>query len=594
MAASALGQSQTPATSGVVSKIVITGNEHVSTEAILAHMKTKVGSPYLQSQLDSDRDALLQLGFFRSVDWKGVPLEGSNWEVDVMVSEFPVVKELRVVGNTVIPTDQILKVVPIQIGQPFNLSEQKPTADAIAKLYADKGYFGLATVISPIPESPNTVDIEIREMMVHSVGVQGNTRTKNSVFRRLIRTKPGEAYNFHKWDDDLRRIYGTQWFDKVDPIERETEDGTGMDLLVDVKEARTGQVTAGVTLDPRNSLAGQASLRDSNFNGTGQLLGLTFTQAISGGVFNNVSGAQGPSIVMDYANPFMNSHYTSLAVSLYSRLLYRFTGTEFGGNNSPTNQTYTERHTGMSVNVAQPIGPQLAASIGGVGENVKTANLHVNNQNNFIQQDGDIFKFPLQLNRDRRDVTIDPSRGDWFNLDFQPGFSHITRIGGVIQDQSILGSHAFTLSSLEYHYYFTKQPPRGRQLDAPRRVWAFRLYYGIESGKVPFFEQFFAGGSNTLRGYDDDRFWGTETLLTTLEYRHPIQKAFNLIAWVDYGGAWGGYGSVNTFTQYHKFRLHLGYGPGVSFRTPFGAIRLDYGFNENRGGRLHFLIGNTF
>lgn len=581
----ALCSAQQTTPTGVVSDIVVSGNHVITKEAILARMKTKVGQPYNQTQLDQDKASIEQLGFFSAVDVRPTPIEGNNVRINVDVQEFAVVKEIRVVGNTVIPTDRIMKVVTIKVGQPFNMTEQAPTAQAIAKLYNDKGYFGLAEELAPLQDSPGTVSIVIREMKVNSVGVQGNTRTKSWVFRRLIHTKPGEAFNVHKWDDDLRRIYGTQWFDKVDPVEKQTEDGYGMDLLVDVKEARTGQVVLGVTLDPRSSFAGQARLADTNLNGTGQSVGIGFQQAIQGG---------GPSVDLDYGNPFVDSHNTAMSAAIYSHLLYRFTGSGFGTSSSPTDTLYTERRTGASLGFSRLVGERLTASVGGRFEAIRTSNLNTTNTNGFIQQDGTVAVASLGFNRNRRDVDIDPSRGDWFNLLVEPGFSHINEIGGALQDPSILGSHTFDRNTIEYRTYFTSQPPRGRQLDAPRRVLAFRARYGTITGKEPFFEQFFVGGSDTLRGYADDRYWGSQMFLSSLEYRHPLQKAFNVIGFVDYGGAWGGYGTVNNFTQYKNMRLHVGYGVGVGFRTPLGPIRLDFGFNEKHGSRTHFLIGTSF
>jgi outer membrane protein insertion porin family len=131
-------------------------------------------------------------------------------------------------------------------------------------------------------------------------------------------------------------------------------------------------------------------------------------------------------------------------------------------------------------------------------------------------------------------------------------------------------------------------------LDAPRTVVAFRTRVGDIEGTIPYFEQYFAGGSDTLRGYLDDRFWGKYTLLTNLELRYPIQKSFSLIGFVDYGGAWGGYGTIQNYTQSETIRLHLGYGPGISFKTPLGNIQLFLGFNEDGGTETHFLIGNSF
>jgi len=38
----------------------------------------------------------------------------------------------------------------------------------------------------------------------------------------------------------------------------------------------------------------------------------------------------------------------------------------------------------------------------------------------------------------------------------------------------------------------------------------------------------------------------------------------------------------------------LGYGAGLSFRTPLGPIRIDIGFNEEGRSRTHFIIGTSF
>jgi Outer membrane protein/protective antigen OMA87 len=115
-------------------------------------------------------------------------------------------------------------------------------------------------------------------------------------------------------------------------------------------------------------------------------------------------------------------------------------------------------------------------------------------------------------------------------------------------------------------------------------VFAIRAYYGAISGTVPFFEQFFIGGAETLRGYPEDRFWGKNAALLSFEFRQPIEKAFTAVFFVDIGHAWGGYPSVNDFLQRDRFRPEVGYGLGVRVRTPLGPLRIDYGIGRD-GGR---------
>lgn len=586
IAASAITRAQTQAS--VITEITVEGNKNVTKESILARMATKVGQPYVQAQVDQDKATLEKLGFFKAVDVRAIPLTGSNWKVAVQVSEFEVVKEIRIVGNTVIPTEKIQEVITIQVDRPFNLNDQKPSADAISKLYNEKGYFALVDQLEPLEDSPGTVSISIREMKVNSITITGNARTQERVMKRLIKTRPGDAYNDPKWIRDLQRILNTQWFDKVQPSEKQTEDGFGVDLMVDVKEARTGQVVLGATVDPRNSFAGQVRLLDTNFRGTGQTVGIGVQQAIQ--------DSSGLSVEMDYTNPFIDNKDTSLSVSLYSRLVYRFTSGAFGsGNSGVSNDRFTERRTGGAVGIVRPLNEFNSWSIGLRYEGINTSDVGTTNQNAFIQQDGTQFLGSLGFISNHRDLDLDPSRGYYLSALVEPGFANIRKIGGAFQDPNILGNNTFVRNTLEYRTYWSPQAPRtGREIDAPRRVVAFRAKYGFTSGKTPFSEQFFMGGSDSLRGYQDDRFWGTQSFLATAEYRHPLQKSFNAILFADYGGAWGGYGSVNNFTQSDRIKLHLGYGVGFGFKTPLGNLRLDFGFDERGKSRTHFMIGTSF
>jgi len=580
----ALAASQT----AIIKTITVKGNKEVSTEAILAAMRTKQGQPYVQATLDADKDTLENMGFFQAVDVRAQAIDETNREVIVQVTEWPVVKEIRVVGNKGVKTEDILKVVDVEVGKIFNTRTIQPSVNKIRDLYKKKSLFGDVEDFKPLPESPGTISISIKELTVNSVSVQGNTRTKLKVLKRLIHTRAGEPYREDKWGGDLRRLYSTQWFENVRSIENQPEPGK-LDLIADVKEGRTGNFGVGLQVDPRSSFAGTLRLSDSNFKGTGQSVGMNFLQGTRGG---------GPSVDLDYGNPFVDNHGTSLNVSLYSRLIYRFAGTSFGGDATPTEDNlYTERRTGTSFTFGKLVGDNQTASIGFRYEGIKTNDIQQDQASGIIQQDGTLATVTLGYTRNRRDVDIEPARGDWFHIEVEPGFSHITDVGasGLVDSSSLLGNHDYVKTTAEYRTYWSPQRPRGKnEPDAPRRVFAFRARYGTISGQVPFFEQYFAGGADTVRGYEEDRFWGKYTLLTTLEYRHPLQKALSLIAFVDYGGAWGGYGSVNTFTQSKDISLNFGYGLGVSFRSPLGPLRLDIGFNKDGKSRTHFQIATSF
>lgn len=568
---------------GAISEVIIRGNTRVNTDAILAKMRSRVGQPYIQSNLDVDREEIYRMGYFRAVDPPvATLLEGNKWRITINVAEFDEVKEIRLVGNTVLSNEDIMKVITLQPGQPFNLNEQNATGKAIDELYRSKGYFALIEQLEPLADSPSTVSIVIRESKVRTVVIQGNTRTKDRIVRSIVKTRPGDVFNEPKWIRELQGLLSTQWFEKVDYDQR-FEEGD-FNLTVALKEGRTALLNVGAAIDPRSNIAGQVSFYETNFRGTGQTLGVNLSQAINIG---------GPSVDLAYRNPFMDSKDTAFDINLYSKSIYHFSDSGFGSNSNLGNDPFTERRTGISLGLSRPTGDRQRASVGLRFEGVKTTG-STNSINNFIQQDGIIGVLNFGYLVNTRDYDLDPSRGNWYNLTFEPGYSDINKIGGAINDPSILGTNNFFRFMGEFRTYWSPQPPRTQELDAARRVVAFRALAGTITGKVPFFEQFFAGGSTTLRGYQDDRFWGRNTLLTSLEYRHPLQKGFNMVGFIDYGGAWGGYSSVNSFTQSNKFKMNLGYGLGFGFKTPLGPIRLDFGFDQRGKSRTHFQIGTSF
>ncbi len=578
----------------LVKDIVVRGNATVNREAILSAMTLKVGAPYSDDKRAADEVAIKSLGFFPAVRVLGVPDDtGNGWIVRVDVQEYPVIKEIRVMGNTVVKTEDIVAKLPTTMrpGHIYNENERRTASKAISDLYSDKGYLADFTEFGPMDASPQTLSIAIVETRVGDISVQGNKITKDRVIRKLIRTRPGDVYNREKWRSDLVRLYGTGWFETVEPEPTLGSDVGVVDLTVNLKETRTGTFNVGLQLDPQNSLAGILRYSQSNVGGTGQNFGINLLQSTQG---------VGPSVDLDYSNPFIDNSQTTLRASLYSRVIFRFQG-GFLGSSSGSGLTdasqYNERRTGGSLGFSRPISDNVNAGISLRAESVTTNNIDAttDNMNNFVRQDGFVSVLTTGVTRDRRDVPIDPARGDWAQINIEPGFSDITKVGGLTTDVGILGPSVFGKASFEYRKYFSDGPPRGFKLDDPRRVLAFRLRGGTILGNVPFFEQYFAGGSESVRGYAEDRFWGKNTLISTLEYRYPLQKSFSFVGFIDYGGAWGGYAGINNFSQSDDFRLHVGYGPGISFKAgPLGNIQLYLGFDEYGKTRTHFLIGNSF
>ncbi len=579
-------------TTSTVKSITITGNQNITTDAIAATMRIKVGRALLQKDLLDDEAAIRNLGFFKDV--KLLTRAVSETEVDVIVnvSEYPVVKEVKVVGNSVLKTDQITKIVESaqQMGLVWNNRNAKTIRDGITKAYEDKGYFVQVDNVGPDDSSPETLLVSVIEPTVGDIKLIGLHKTEEGVIRRIMKTKPGKPFSARLWRRDIEELYYTYWFenDGVKPALPEPTEKPGQyNLSIEFKEARTGLLNAGVALDPQSRLVGTLSYSDSNFLGRGQSVGVQLAQATVGG---------GPSAEFAFGNRFYDSRDTSMNVQVFSRVVYNFTGSgsdPFGGSESTGK--FDERRTGASVSFSRPSG-DFRASVGFRAQNIKTLTLNPSPTDEYIQQDGDLVTLQLGAAYDTREPSVEPYKGQSLSLTVEPGFANINSIGGNVKNYTnVLGKNFYVKTNLEYRHFWSKKLPDDTPVDKPRPVVAFRAKYGFISGTVPFFEQLFVGGSDSLRGYDNQRFWGRQSFLSTLEYRYPVQRSFNLIGFADYGGAWDGYGVIRDFEQSKSPSLKLGYGVGVAFRVPqLGSIRIDFAFNQEGQSRTHFSFGQSF
>ena len=116
--------------------------------------------------------------------------------------------------------------------------------------------------------------------------------------------------------------------------------------------------------------------------------------------------------------------------------------------------------------------------------------------------------------------------------------------------------------------------------------------------EVPSSLRFFAGGDNSIRGFDyrslspendDGELVGGRFLLTGgLDYSYPVRENWRVAAFVDAG---------NAFDDPADAEVKVGVGPGIRWNSPVGPIRLDVGLGvseDDRPIRLHFSLGPPF
>lgn len=570
--------------------IRIIGNASISREAIIAAISPdlKVGSPYSEAAVAKALSAIKNMGYFGDPSASGFVTAGTESldggvRVIFTVVENPVVKEIKITGNTVIPTEKLRGVMHTTIGQVLDWNKlTQQDIPAIERYYGEQGYLANVTENVTIDEN-GVLNIPILETRVEEIKVTGNKKTKTEVILREMELKPGAVFNAKTLVADLTRVYDLDIFDRETTEWYHLDPGSELGkviITIPVKEKKTGEVSVGVGYSSSQRLTGQAKLSQNNFRGRAETINLLWEQSDQGG----------SSYELGFYEPWVDHNHTSLGLNLYNKQIFRFGSSGIG---SSTSNDYEERRKGESVTMSRPLGKINRGYLTFRDESVRTDVRNTANvdKNNPLFADGHVTSGTFRFTNDGRDSQLDPFHGIYGSYSAELGNASVNNAASV-----------FTKYNADIRGYFSRGGAR-KEISERRKVLAFRAMAGTLTGNVPFFEQFFLGGAETLRGYKEDRFWGRYMLLASTEYRVPVAPSLTGVLFVDAGDAWGApqdlrvisdpTGAFQGLTQHAGFSPSVGYGLGMRVITPIGPLRLDYGFGKE-GSRLHFSMGHAF
>lgn len=609
-----------------VAEIVILGlkatNEEVARIAVRG-AGIREGQPFSNENFAKAREALRAKGLYADVFGRTEDTpDRRRVRVVFELVENPVVGNIVFSGNRSIRTVDLLAQITTKPGEVLN---SRTLADDILKVrryYDARGFNAVVTENYQYDPKTGTLTIPILETVIEKIEIVGLRKTREFVVRRELLSKEGDPLNFNTLNQDVTRLLGLNIFQtpRFENPEVGSEIGK-VRVVFNTPEQRTGQVGVSVGYTARQRLFGTFSLDEQNFQGKGRGLNLSWT--VAGGVARN-------SFELGFSEPWIDHRNTSLGVSLYDRIAFRFNRI-FGDNlttGTDENQ-YFEQRRGGAVRLSRPLTQdRFTRAFASVRtESVRANNLQVNyqtltdqeiaNLRGALVQSGDVSAFSLGFSSNRVDNPQDPAGGFFISPTLEFGRSQFSYQKPFINPayispeatpniprvltESREQSGGFAKWTIDLRRYVALNGRRGRDLNEQKRVWASRLLIGIATGNVAFSEQFFMGGPDNLRGYLDDRFWGNKQLLFSNELRVPFGKDNPLagVLFVDVGDAWGAAAvnrdDVPNFAQHANFKPQVGYGLGLRINIGgIGRIRLDYGFDQQGTGRSHFSIGQTF
>lgn len=495
---------------------------------------------------------------------------------------------ISIQGNDVVFSDEEILGM-MQDVKPGNVFTPMRLASDIARIresYFDRGYI-FCQVNDFTAVSPETGKVDIRLDIIerdiayiNRIHVQGNIRTRDIVIRRELRMVPGDAFDGGKLRRSKERLQNLGFFEEIDYDVRDTQIPNSKDLVVQVKEAKTGSLSFGGGYSTVDKLIGFVEISQRNFDftnwpsftGGGQDLSI---RAEMGTVRNNMR--------LSFTEPWIYDYPISGGFDVYQNTIDKDSGIGYA---------YSEKRLGGNLRFGKQFSEYISGGMIYRMEEITIKDVSATASQDLRDEEGKnrVSTLGFHATYDSRDSIFSPTRGLVVGggADVAGGF-----LGGDKDFYRLTGRGS-------YHI-----PLFGGT------VLEFRMRAGIvdsygDTSEVPIYERFFAGGAYTIRGYNErkvgpldsvtqDPIGGEAMLVGNVEYTVPIVDFIKVAAFFDTGNVW------RRIEDFGQGGYKSGMGLGLRVRTPIGPINLDYGYplndepgEDKRSGKFYFSVSRSF
>ncbi|AGJ99157.1 Surface antigen [Wolbachia endosymbiont of Drosophila simulans wNo] len=507
----------------------------------------------IQPIVEVDNNNQIELTFL--IDEKQQYLFGNN-EVDIETE----IQDLSL-------REEILEFIKEENNQIFNRVKINNTAEKISKHLSEKGYI-FAKVNPEYTQHNNIVDVTYKvlpgkKIYINQITIDGNDRTLDKVIRRKLSMAEGDAYNTSEIQKSRRKLIYSDFFETV-KINSYTVDDNAVNLDLNVKEKRTASLslTGGMSLP--GGVFVKTDFTDRNLFGSGKEV--SFALEKSQYVL---------STSIDAVENNFNDSDTSLGMGVF-----------YEKQDKP-NTTFDTCNWGGIAKVSYKISENLTNSF---QYSYKYNHIYMDNKGG---KDEDIS----EIIRDQEGEYQVSSVGytlSYNKLDnlYTPKEGYLLRLN---QDISGLGGNVNFLKS-EFLSFYTH--PILSKIDDD-----ITLRFKVAAGHIFSYtdedlnigQHFFKGG-NEIRGFDlsgigpraEDKnkssLGGKTYFNLTQQVDFPLSKLYDYAGikgslFVDYATLFGLDEKEGYSGKYYDSKLiRVSPGFGFSMPSPFGRLRLDFGF----------------
>ncbi|HTE19675.1 MAG TPA: POTRA domain-containing protein [Armatimonadota bacterium] len=230
-----------------VQSVRFVGRMNVEEEAIRGAVTLKPGEAFSAAKLESDRKALLALGYFRRVDASEQTTDGRS-EITFRLVEWPRVAHIRVVGNSVVDRQSILAAISTRVGEVLRAPRLQADVQAVEQLYRERGY--VAHISEKLVDEASRSGIlrfEILEVSVAEVLIENADAPLRRRARRVLAELPPVLYRPEAVSRDQRRLLRVEGVRSAMPrVEAVTSGTVRIRWLLNTPESAPGEGSAPV------------------------------------------------------------------------------------------------------------------------------------------------------------------------------------------------------------------------------------------------------------------------------------------------------------------------------------------------------------
>ncbi|USZ14496.1 outer membrane protein assembly factor BamA [Moraxella sp. FZFQ2102] len=491
--------------------INIIGNEHFSDDDLRQEFILKDGSwnplsrsdRYTQEKMAASIEKLrakyLNDGFVRfTINDANLNIDEEKEKVfiEVAVTEGEQYKfgKASFAGETTYPISELNELVAFKEGDTYSQAKMDETSTAIANKFGDDGYYyAQIRPVSRINDATRTVDIDyyvdpVRPVYVRRINFSGNHKTKDEVLRREMRQLEGALASNQKIQLSRARLLRTGFFKNVvvdtQPVPNSPDQ---IDVNFVVEEQPSGSSTIAAGYSQSGGMTFQFDVSQNNFMGTGNRVSAGLSRSETRDSYN-----------LSMTDPYFTVNGVSQTIGAYYRK------TKYDPKNL---SNYVLDSYGGNLTYGYPIDENQRISGGLNIDNVKvqgSVRMGLSNVVSLLEDGGTAYGGYMSKNASPY------KEGDFVHQNFENTYNTYNAILGwsyssldrpvfPTEGQShnvdlTLGFGDKTYQKLVYTGNYYKPLYKGSIL----RGYA-KLGYGND---LPFYENFYAGGYGSVRGYD--------------------------------------------------------------------------------------------